>query len=325
MEPDWEDLKAPTDMPSAVPSTEWSRRFVAKEPTDGLGFYRRLTTKSFEQGDNREFLAIAGASDVDTENELVSVEGTDLAFYKTNPIGLPNHDMSQLPIFLTMKISKRKGVLKFTPRFAPKDVNPLAEAIFQNHLWRLQQKALDDSGAMFSVRGMPKPVADAVTFDEDRGGLNFNKQTLLEISDVTIGAQPRAQLLKAQAAGIDMQPVLEWALGTVQDLARTLETAEADQLVKALDPLKGVVLVEIKQSEPEPAAESSDPRLEALEKRLTVLEVSAVEDPEEPEEPEPKKSLAMTPEEIEEAAEGMVGQVLKSIDADLVVALGCGV
>ncbi len=278
---EWENLASRHEIPPSVTSAEFSRRAQAKKNTSGLAVTRGLQTKVAE-GEGRTFDVTATASTVDLENETVSMPGTGLSFYKTNPVGFANHQADAAGVvFLTKAIEAQGDELLMRIKYAPKEVSPLADALYQSHLWRRSEKALDDSGAMFSIRFQPEFRKDAFSFNEKRGGMDFHFQKLWEVSDVGIGAMPRAQILRAAAAGVPMDPVMEWAHEIVsKDPAYVLLKREeglldeARRFIKTLDPSAGLVAIEAPEkvlapTAPEAALAALVARIDALEKDAT--------------------------------------------------------
>jgi hypothetical protein len=147
--------------------------------------------------------------------------------------------------------------------------------------FRLEQKALHDRGAACSVGFLPKEWKFA---DEDENrpfGIDFKRQELLEISVVPIGSN-RDAMLRMKAAGIDLNPVADWAeryrQASTGIIAVDLETAEA--IVAALDPSKGMKLFTLSGDEirdsftgPESAPEAKAPETELRPDSATAEEV----------------------------------------------------
>lgn len=304
------------EIPPAVTSAEFSRRVVAKEPTSGLAVTRGLQT-SVAEGDSRTFDVIGTASSVDLENETVSMPGTDLSFYKTNPVGFANHQSSaDGVIFLTKAIEAHGDELRFRIKYAPKEVSPLADSLYQSHLWRRSEKALEDSGAMFSIRFQPTFEKGSFSFNEKRGGLDFHHQKMWELSDVGIGAMPRAQILRAAAAGVPTDPLMEWAHAVVGEDPTVVILkrgkgflVQMQDLIKALDPPTLAKTVEIHRP--------SAPEVAELTSRVALLEEAS-----EPEKVvkvaarETSSEYQLTHEDREECADAIVMELLERTNND---------
>ena len=312
-------LSSRQEVPPAVTSAEFASMVARKKDTAGLSVTRGLQTE-MGAGEGRTFDVRGTGSAVDFDNEVVHVSGTDLAFYKTNPVGYAFHQSKELPVFLTKAIEIKDEEILFRIKYAPKEINPLADSLYQSHVWRLEEKALDDAGGMYSQRFRParwaKGEQPSFTFNKSRGGLDFHRQTLMELSDVGIGAYPTAHILQAKAAGVPMDPIMEWAQRVLETDPGVvvLKGVGAERIVKALDPPKAIVAVEIPattKDEPgdsEPASTGLEARIEALEKQLAAAKPA--------EEPEGKPAKTYTHEEV-------AGRVKQLLDEKLRLAGAC--
>ncbi|KKN37324.1 hypothetical protein LCGC14_0764670 [marine sediment metagenome] len=140
--------------------------------------------------EKRTFDAIASTEVVDRDGDILRTSGWKLKNYKKNNIGLWQHNTSLPPIFKTIKIEKSDKQLTFTPQFAPKEVYPFADQVFE--LYRLGfLKA-------FSVRFDPdrweviEPPENMERGHRVRFGRDFKSMDLLEISAVNVPSNVEA-------------------------------------------------------------------------------------------------------------------------------------
>ena len=163
---------------------------------------------------------VLSTGDVDRDQDLVSPDGWEIDNYKKNPVVMWSHDYSQLPLGKTVDLGFENGRLVGTVDFATKEMNPLAESVYQMVLAKILNGG--------SVGFKPKDYK----YDEARKGINFHKQELLEFSIVAIPSNPNALsavevgkglISKALAAGIDVKPLLLWAGKTMSAIRKAAE------------------------------------------------------------------------------------------------------
>ena len=159
--------------------------------------------------------AIASTEAVDRDGDIIRVAGWDLKDFKAHPVLLSSHNYRSLTsvIGLWEKMEVKGKRLIGTAKFFLDDGNVEAEAGF-----KLIEKGL---GA-FSV-GFKPDWSKVVELDPDKfmGGLEFNGQQLLEVSQVTIPSNPEAlQRMKGL-----LPPVLEEMLANANETP-TMPTPE---------------------------------------------------------------------------------------------------
>lgn len=153
------------------------------------------------EGDGKySFVISTGA--VDRDRDTIAVDGWKLDNFRKNPVVLLNHDRMGLPIAKAETVTASAGQLKARIVFAD---FPLAQTV----------RGLVDGGFMRATSVGFSALKWA--FDEERGGVNFMEQELLEFSLVTVPANPEA-LLDAKHAGIDLAPLKGWAVRLLDQL-----------------------------------------------------------------------------------------------------------
>lgn len=161
---------------------------------------KQYTADQIKAEGDRTFTFTISTGAVDRQRDTVAVNGWDFSnFLKGGPGPvLWAHSFHDLPIGKAPFVKVQGSAVKARVEFAPAEANPLAESVRQ----------LIEFGALkaASVGFRSKKSA----FNEDRGGIDFLEQELLEFSIVPVPANPDA-LVEAREAGIDSVPVVEWA------------------------------------------------------------------------------------------------------------------
>lgn len=86
--------------------------------------------KNFNEKE-RTFDAILSTEEVDRYGDILAVNGWKLNEYRKNPVMLWKHDQDIPALGIAVNVWKEQGKLMFTPKFAPAEVHPFADQIFQ--------------------------------------------------------------------------------------------------------------------------------------------------------------------------------------------------
>lgn len=163
-------------------------RFATAEPQNVEGATR---TKRFVFSD----------ASIDHAGDSIDAKGWDLGVFKRNPVALFSHLSWEPPIGRASNVQVQGDTLVGDIEFASADVYEFADTIFK----------LVDGGFLNAVSVGFKPKEWAFTNDKNRPyGIDFKKQTLLEISVCPVPCNPNA-LTEARSVGIDTAPLREWA------------------------------------------------------------------------------------------------------------------
>ncbi len=167
---------------------------------DGVGLRKAYTATSIEkaEGEDRTLAVTISTEAVDRERDTIAVAGWKLDNYRRNPVVLWAHDYGGLPIARSISTEAKDGRLLASPKFAGPDVYPFADTVYQMYLGGFLRG--------FSVGFDPAEYV----INDDRRGIDFKVQELLEFSAVPVPANPEA-LLGAKGAGIDLAPLVAWA------------------------------------------------------------------------------------------------------------------
>jgi len=148
----------------------------------------KYLTKTPEKQEDRVLRFIGSDQSIDRDNERVMVEGWDLRSYKKNPVVLANHNPFDFPVAKTKKvwIDKEKKALMFDIEFPTPEVSSIGDTLYK----------LYSNGFMNATSVGFRPDRDKITYGDGnkQPRATFNGQELLEISLVSIPANPRALL-----------------------------------------------------------------------------------------------------------------------------------
>jgi len=149
----------------------------------------------------RQVRFVISTGDVDRDNDTIDANGWDLASYKNNPVVLFGHDHRGLPIGKCASIGVENGQLVAVAEFAS---YPFAQTVYD----LVQGGFLRATSVGFR----------ALEYDpnEERRGIDFKRQELLEFSVVPVPANPHA-LIAASASGVDLEPLRKWMADLLAD------------------------------------------------------------------------------------------------------------
>jgi HK97 family phage prohead protease len=143
------------------------------------------------ESDKRVLRFTISTAAVDRESDTIAVNGWDLTNYRKNPVVLWGHDSYSLPIGRGFDVAVEDGALKASVEFVPEDLpqgGALAESVYR----------LARSGFIAATSVGFRPLKWSFTSDKDRGaddwfpGIDFEEQELVELSIVTVPANPEA-------------------------------------------------------------------------------------------------------------------------------------
>ena len=171
--------------------------------------------------ENRVVALVVSTSVEDRSHDIVTQSGWELDDFRAIPTILFGHDHWSFPIGKGIDISVVGERLVCLAQFPTREVSPEADTAFNLMVF----------GALKGVSAGFKPLE--WTWDDERGGMNYLRQLLLEASMVPVPDNQTCMALKgARAAGIDLAPWkihAEKALDTkaaadLQDFFSTLYT-----------------------------------------------------------------------------------------------------
>lgn len=182
---EFQQLAKESRSPAAVRGCALRKEFIAEE------------VKALEdQPRSIRFRITSGNPDRD--RDTIAPAGWQLDNYRKNPVVMFGHDYASLPIAKATLIESSADGLSSVAEFAPADVYPFAETVHQ----MVRGGFLNAASVGF------RPMA--WVYNEDRKGVDYSEQELLEWSIVPVPANAEA-LVEARSAGIDLTPLLAWA------------------------------------------------------------------------------------------------------------------
>jgi len=147
---------------------------------------------------DRQFGFIFSDGSVDRHGDTVSPKGWSLDnFTKGGGPLLWAHQYDTPPLGKVTGVSTAGDALKGTVQFTPEGMSDFNDMIYKMV-----------SGGFLSATSVGFSPTD-YTFNEERGGIDFLAQELMEVSVVPVPANPNA-LIEARSAGIDLTELSEW-------------------------------------------------------------------------------------------------------------------
>lgn len=152
-----------------------------------------------------KFIITSGAAD--RENDVIDPNGWDVSNYLKNPVVLFAHDYGSLPVARTTELVQHGDKLIAVAEFASAELNPMAEQVFN----MLKQGFLKGASVGF------RPTS--FEYNDERGGVDFTGQELLEFSVVPVPANAQA-LMAAGLDDIDTELLRQWAEDTLNVIGK---------------------------------------------------------------------------------------------------------
>lgn len=174
----------------------------AKRDVTDVSVYR-LATESEATTEPRVRRFKFSDESVARDGHTIATAGWKLDPYRSNPVFLWAHDMSELPIGNTILLETTGRALFGNVEYFERDIYPFADTVFQ----------MVSRGFLRAVSVHWLPLKYRFATESNRmGGVDFLEQELLEVSQVPVPAQSTAlAVASARSAGIDTGPIVEWA------------------------------------------------------------------------------------------------------------------
>jgi HK97 family phage prohead protease len=219
------DKESPKAPESVTDIDQWRNDAIGGKASTSV-VLRKQFSGEVEVGDDRRVKFVITTGEADRENDVIDPAGWDVSSYLKNPVVMFAHDYSALPVARTVSLESEGDKLVAVAEFASKELNPMAEQVFQ----MLKEGFL--KGASVGFR--PKTFQ----YNEKRGGVDFVQQELLEFSVVPIPANAQA-LMAAGLASADINVLKSWAENVIL-VANSVEHKQpiSDQLDDFLDVIR---------------------------------------------------------------------------------------
>jgi HK97 family phage prohead protease len=155
--------------------------------------------------DSREVLFTISTDHVDRSGDSISVDGWDLESYRKNPVILWAHNPTQLPVGRAVKVYTEGKKLKSIAQFTDEQLSPFGYTVYRFY----RAKFLNAVSVGFN------PTKYAFVDSNERRGVDFESQELLEYSAVPVPCNPQALMDKGVDLSVD--PLIEWATGVIKE------------------------------------------------------------------------------------------------------------
>jgi HK97 family phage prohead protease len=178
--------------------------------------------------DKRQITAIGTKEINDRDNDLVSVDGMDLKNFKKNPTFMWSHRSSETPeniLGTAKKVWKEGKNLMFTLDFLEEDINPRADMVYKMY----------KAGALRAFSIGFAPDWNTASYNEKRGGFDFPKSELLEISAVAVPANQAALVQNMIEMGIADEAEAKDFEIFMKELQPEIEDDRLERKVKILE------------------------------------------------------------------------------------------
>ena len=234
---------------------------VLKQDPSARLFKEYLTEAKAVEGVGNQFRFTITTNDVDRDNDVIDPKGWSIESYLKNPVVLWAHDYTQPPVAIARTLERTPSGLASVAEFIDPAVYPFAGTI----------AAMVRMGALNATSVGFRPLPGKWSYNEQRKGVDFAGQELLEYSIVPVPANASC-LIEARSAGIDVEPLREWAAKTLerltekgekgtilQAIALKLEGLEGfaeatNRLLVSIDGLKGALA----EKKPKPSGSTDD-------------------------------------------------------------------
>jgi len=186
---------------------------------------RKQSTEPVEKLDERTLRFTISTAAVDRDRDMIAVEGWELAAFERNPVVLWAHQADTLPIGKAVDVTKAGDRLMSAVRFLPEEGYGTASQIADTVYRMARDGWLSATSVGF------RPLSWDFTEDEARGandwwpGVDFHTQELVELSIVTVPANPEA-LIEPDVI-VEPEPVAEIAANYAEARARRRRRALA--------------------------------------------------------------------------------------------------
>jgi len=201
--------------------------------------YNNLTISVKEKDDDkREITAIGSQQKTDRDGDIIFLDGLNLKNFKKNPQVLWSHNSNDPPIGKATKVWVDGKDLKFKIKFIEPEISPFADTVYK----MVKNKYLNSLSIGFA------PDWEEAKFQDKRGGYDFIKSDLLEVSIVNVPANQGARVIERVQKAFE-DGVLDEA--EVKDFELTLQDQEPEDIITDLDEVEEEVLknviVELKE------------------------------------------------------------------------------
>ena len=170
-------------MPAVTQIARFKSHLRKGTPAPADTVLRKDYVTSVADVDDRKVRFTISTATPDRENDVIAVDGWDLAAFKQNPVVLWQHDAYSLPIGRCVEIGSDGGKLVAVVEFLPADT-PERGAFAEAVLRMCRTGFLSTTSVGFRPLEF-EMATERMTDDDYWPPCDFHKQELLELPDVT--------------------------------------------------------------------------------------------------------------------------------------------
>ncbi len=235
-----------TDGMNWITSEKLREDATAATPETGLRKY--FTAEKLEEtGASRQLRFVISTADVDRDNDTIDPMGWDLKNYIQNPVVLWAHSHKDLPVAKAVSVGMEGNSLVAVAEF---DTHPFAETVFR----MLKGGFLRAVSVGFR--------ATEYMINEERRGIDFKRQELLEFSVCPVPANPMALVSASADKDIDLEQMRKWMQDMIEQWPGELK-------------LKGAAWEKLRLAAPAPAVQvQQDKALADVQSQLADIKTS---------------------------------------------------
>jgi HK97 family phage prohead protease len=200
---------------------DWKQTAETGEASSTVLLRKQFVTE-VEALEDRSIKFIITTGSADRENDVIDPSGWDVSNYLKNPVVLFAHDYGSLPVARTTELVQHGDKLIAIAEFASAELNPMAEQVFN----MLKQGFLKGASVGF------RPTS--FEYNDERGGVDFTGQELLEFSVVPVPANAQA-LMAAGLDDIDTELLRQWATETLEAIGKGVSPKNVSEETAPMD------------------------------------------------------------------------------------------
>ena len=185
-------------MPEKWTKEQIEQHFRGMTNAKGLVIKRAVSVIKAVDKENLTVDFVISTGDVDRDKDTIDPKGWVLKHFKKNPVVLWAHDHHIPAIGRAPSVKVQDGKLvSLKTEFTDEETNPFGKMVFN----LLAGGFLNTTSVGF--------IANKFEINNERGGIDFKEQELMEFSVVNVPANPEA-LIGAAAKKIDLAPLNVW-------------------------------------------------------------------------------------------------------------------
>lgn len=220
------------DQRFAVCNTQWRNR--NKEIS--MDKITKYFTEKAEKIDKRILRFVGSDQKTDRDGDKIMIDGWNLTEYRKNPVVLFGHRQTETPVAKTKKVwvNKETNQLMFDIEFPESDVSSVGDS-----LYKLYKNGFMSATSVSFIPDLSKIEYPEKKKDKDPYRV-FGGQSLMEISLVSVPANPRALLTSKSMSNAINENVIDDI--ELQELLNYFEMDETDELKKIISDLQSKIV-----------------------------------------------------------------------------------